>query len=177
MMQMVGETRIDFVGIQRPAIAISVVLIVIGMAAMFYRGSKIFDIDFNGGTSVQILLKREMPIEQVRARVAGKLPDVWVTGFKVEGKRDRIFKIDTSITGFGDVGTIKITDRSGKTAVVDLSQAVTGDDIIEAINAADVNVERRETQVLTDCSSRTARTRPRAISLLPMATNGIRQSD
>jgi SecD/SecF fusion protein len=149
MMRLLGATHIDFIGKRRIAAACSVLLIAIGLGATAYRGRDILDIDFNGGTSVRVLLKKGIPIDDTRKLVEeGGLPDVWVTGVDVDGKdsqgqtyKDRVYKIDTSLTNFGIIGTIKITDRSGKSAIVDLSDAETREDVVKAIKQAGVNVE------------------------------------
>jgi SecD/SecF fusion protein len=51
---------------------LSLVLIAIGMVAVYARGSQLFDIDFTGGTSVSFILKPEakMPISDVRAALS-----------------------------------------------------------------------------------------------------------
>ncbi len=149
MMRLLGATHIDFIGKRRIAAACSVLLIAIGLGATAYRGRDILDIDFNGGTSVRVLLKKGIPIDDTRKLVEeGGLPDAWVTGVDVDGKdsqgqtyEDRVYKIDTSLTNFGIIGTIKITDRSGKSAIIDLSEAETREDVVKAIKQAGVNVE------------------------------------
>lgn len=51
--------------------------------------------------------------------------------------------------GFGQLGTIKLIDRSGNEAIVDLSAAETFMDIIDAINAAGVGITARVNQAQT----------------------------
>ena len=60
MLRLFGDTKIDFVGIMKPAIAISVLISVLGVAAAWHRsivGPGMFDTDFTGGTVVQIVLE------------------------------------------------------------------------------------------------------------------------
>ncbi len=52
MSRMIGETNFDFLKQQSLWIGISIVTIVVGMAAFFARGEANYDIDFTGGTMV-----------------------------------------------------------------------------------------------------------------------------
>ena len=94
MMQFVGETHFDFIRYCNPAIAVSAVIIGAGLVAGIMRGSELLDIDFTGGSSVQIVFEKEKAkdIAEVREAVAG-LPDVAVSAV---GESDLDFKIDTS---------------------------------------------------------------------------------
>ncbi|UUO08592.1 protein translocase subunit SecD [Blastopirellula sp. J2-11] len=126
--------KFDFLGKRQMAMSISLVLIVIGVIAVGARGKTIFDIDFNGGSSVQVYLKEALPIATVREMVSEKLPDVSISSVTLEGKENQIYKIDTSMTGLGKLGSIKVTDRTGKSATVDLSDADSLREITVAIN-------------------------------------------
>ncbi len=97
MMQFVGETHIDFVRWRGTAIAASSVVIAIGMGAVYLRGADLFDIDFTGGVSVQILLKPDhrRGIAEVRELVSD-LTDVAVSSVGTAEMKDREYKIDTS---------------------------------------------------------------------------------
>jgi len=48
------DINIDFVGRRKIAFAISLGLILIGIAALLYRGGALYGIDFAGGTIVQL---------------------------------------------------------------------------------------------------------------------------
>ncbi len=58
-------TNINFIGIRKTAITISVVLIVIGLLSVAIRGFN-YGIDFSGGTMVQLLFKEDVHIDKVR---------------------------------------------------------------------------------------------------------------
>ncbi len=94
MMQMVGETHYDFIRWRTPAIVASLILIAVGLGAAASRGKELLDIDFTGGSSVQLLFAegKQQDIAQVRKAVAD-LPDVAVSSI---GEENREFKIDTS---------------------------------------------------------------------------------
>jgi len=132
---LLGHSSINFLSYKIPAVGVSIALIVIGLVAAFTRGRDLYDIDFNGGLSVQILLAEEMTTGEVRQRVSS-LPDVTVTAVDVEGRESRVYKIDTSISGFGELGEVKVTNRAGKSTVVDLSGATTPEEVVETIRQA-----------------------------------------
>jgi SecD/SecF fusion protein len=94
MMQIVGHTDFDFIRWRTPAIAASVIVIAIGLAAAVLRGKELLDIDFTGGSSVQLVFSegKQHSISEVRDAVA-ELPDVAVSSV---GERGMEFKIDTS---------------------------------------------------------------------------------
>ncbi|MCA9267408.1 MAG: protein translocase subunit SecD, partial [Planctomycetales bacterium] len=127
MMQFLTETNFDFLSRRRLFIGASIVLIAVGMAALVARGKTIFDIDFNGGTSVNLLLRdgQAMPIAEVRKLVEGAdLGDVSVTAVNVEKYgADRSYIINSSITGeeppqVGDPATYSASQEAKSKAVV-----------------------------------------------------------
>ena len=99
MARLFGRTNIGFVRWMRPAIIGSILFILAGLAAAWQRGQGLFDIDFTGGTSVQVAFKPDQPLDvaDVREAVAA-LPDVAVSavtgGDSPPGTR---YKIDTSL--------------------------------------------------------------------------------
>ncbi len=76
MMKFVGITNIDFLGKWRIFATASVALILIGVAAMAARGRNMLDIDFLGGTSVQLLFQQPQEIAQVRVTLANVPPEI-----------------------------------------------------------------------------------------------------
>ena len=94
MMQWFRQTNIDFVGWMRPAAILSLVVIGIGLVGVFARGKDLLDIDFIGGSSVQVQFKADQPqdIAEVRKEVS-QLPDSTVSAV---GTQNLEFKIDTS---------------------------------------------------------------------------------
>jgi SecD/SecF fusion protein len=72
MMKILSSPNFDFLGVRWAAIGASLVIITIGMAAVFARGSQLLDIDFTGGSSVTFMLKESaaMPISDVRAALS-----------------------------------------------------------------------------------------------------------
>ena len=154
MLRIVGDTHLDFIGRRKIAGACSIVLILIGIGALVTRGKDILDIDFLGGTSVQMLLKEPMAISTVRDRVeGGELGDVSVVGVQIEDEEangeqsqqskvgeSRSFIVNSSITGeetpeLGD--PVKYTPK-GETDALDY--------IVKSVN------EEAETADLEDAS-------------------------
>ncbi len=123
----IGVPKVDYVKIMIPATILSVVLIVVGMGAFFARGRGVYDIDFNGGTSVIATLKATMPMNEVRERLNknfegveqdGNKATYTLTGIRaVQGVEDgRIWKIDSSLldeTKLQDVVKNSFSPESG----------------------------------------------------------------
>ncbi len=66
-MQFIKETHIDFIGKRKIAIAISSVLILIGIVSLIIKGGPKYGIDFTGGTSLQIQFQKPVNIGKIRA--------------------------------------------------------------------------------------------------------------
>ena len=75
MMQILSATQIDFIGKRKLAAVASILVIGIGLIGIGGRGVDIFDIDFRGGTSVQLQLKASTETEQVRQRLASQFTE------------------------------------------------------------------------------------------------------
>jgi SecD/SecF fusion protein len=99
MARLFGQTTFEFVRWVRPAIIGSLAFILLGLAAAAQRGQGLFDIDFTGGTSVQVAFKPEqaLDIAEVRKAVA-VLPDVAVSAVtSADVPAGTRYKIDTSV--------------------------------------------------------------------------------
>jgi SecD/SecF fusion protein len=72
MMRLMTQTNIDFLRGRNVAWVVSLLLIGIGMTAVYSRGQKLLDIDFTGGSSVTFALDEadKMPISEVRAALS-----------------------------------------------------------------------------------------------------------
>jgi len=99
MARIFGQPDFGFVRWVRPAIIWSTAFILLGLAAAWKRGQGLFDIDFTGGTSVQVGFKPDKGLEigEVREAVS-VLPDVAVSSVTAaEGEENLRYKIDTSL--------------------------------------------------------------------------------
>jgi len=94
MMKFFTTPNFSFIRYCIPAIVVSSVIVAAGLVAMVSRGKELLDIDFTGGSSVQIEFAegKTQPIAEVRKAVA-LLPDVAVSSV---GEAGHEFKIDTS---------------------------------------------------------------------------------
>ena len=73
MMELIKNTRIDFMGIRKYAFAFSCVLVLLGLfgVVQIYRGHANLGIDLAGGTSIQLKFGKPVSIDQVRQLLAG----------------------------------------------------------------------------------------------------------
>ena len=98
MRRMIGGTKIDFLGKRRMAAIGSLVVILVGLIAVFGRGKGLLDIDFTGGVSVQTMFDEAQDISDVRRQLGGKLQDLTVSDVQIPGEpKNRRFMINTSI--------------------------------------------------------------------------------
>ena len=73
MMELVRNTKIDFMGLKKYAFAFSGALTILGLvgAVQVYRGQANLGIDLAGGTSMQLRFQKPVAMDEVRA-VLGK---------------------------------------------------------------------------------------------------------
>jgi len=96
MMQVISATNYDFMGMAKYAVTASVIVIVLGMGALFLRGQGVLDIDFTGGVAVELLFKEPKDIGEVRHRLQ-ELRDLAVSDVRLEGEEPhRRFVINTA---------------------------------------------------------------------------------
>lgn len=79
MLRIIGQTNFDFMGKRYVAAAFSMILIVAGLAAVVGQGSNLFGIDFTEGVAVELQFRQPEDVADVRAELAGQLPDVSVS--------------------------------------------------------------------------------------------------
>jgi SecD/SecF fusion protein len=120
MANFLPKPNVDWVRFLKPAVAGSMLLIVVGLIATVARGKGLFDIDLAGGTSVTFLLRNPTPEEQIRAKldtafegmhdpVTNTRVDHNVYGMTVETQPpNTVYKVDSSLE---DVELLKKTVR------------------------------------------------------------------
>ncbi len=87
MMSMLGETKFDFVKPVKVCVAISCIIIALGLGVAVYRGNDFLDIDFMGGSAVQVNLREgtdltlaDMREQLGKEEVKKNLPDAEANG-------------------------------------------------------------------------------------------------
>ncbi len=85
MMQILGGTNIDFLGMRRLAGAGSLAVIALGLVGVFSRGEGLLDIDFTGGVSVETVFVEPQRTAEVRDALDA-LPDLAVSDVRYEGE-------------------------------------------------------------------------------------------
>jgi SecD/SecF fusion protein len=84
MMDLVGDTRINFMSKTRICVAISLLLIVAGIAGVAMRGGRLLDIDFSGGISVVMYLQEGEDDARVRQKLDQAFSGRVVNGVKAQ---------------------------------------------------------------------------------------------
>ena len=64
-----GNTNIDFMGARRPAVGVSVLLVVVSIVALLVNGLN-FGLEFTGGVVIEVGYDEPVELENVRARLA-----------------------------------------------------------------------------------------------------------
>ena len=106
MLKLMDKSNIDFIAPRKACMTVSVILIALGLYAVYARGVGMYNIDFTGGTLVTIRLNEDDPQVKgltdsqrsafVRSK-AGTLPDVTIESLSVGGaKSGERFNIRTT---------------------------------------------------------------------------------
>ena len=88
MFRLLGQTNWNFMRMRFAAIALSALLIAIGLAGVFQRGRDLFDIDFTGGTLAAVRLNQPVDSATVRSLTEKWLPDVSVEELHLRDEPD-----------------------------------------------------------------------------------------
>jgi len=100
MLEILGKTSIDFMGLRRYSFAFSGVLVLVGLLALvqIWLGKANLGIDFAGGTAVQLKFEHPISIEQARqALIRNGLPDIELQEFISDNKLMVRVKAQTTI--------------------------------------------------------------------------------
>jgi len=89
MIQLLGKTKIDFIGKRYYAFAFSAMLLILGIIAIAQigRGKANLGIDFTGGTAIQIKFERAIMLSEIRDALSDEgLKDFDIQDMPAEGK-------------------------------------------------------------------------------------------
>ena len=102
MIELFRAANYNFIGRRRVAYAVSLVVLVIGLGSLATRGIR-YDIDFTGGTLVQVRFERRPDIGAIRgALTKGGIGDSIIQ--EVGDPREYIIRLPLSATSSQDVG-------------------------------------------------------------------------
>ena len=116
-MQLIKETKIDFLSKRRIALIASGLVILIGMITMVMKGGPDYSIDFLGGTEIHVRFPNEIPINDIRNALTdvgfssaeiknfGNAKDVLI---RIEQQQENSEVSDAILTGL----TQKFTDNT-----------------------------------------------------------------
>lgn len=94
-----NTTSFDFVGKRRIAYVVSILIILLGFAAMLMHGGLRYGVDFAGGVMVQVQFEKDVPDEQVKKALADiKLPGLTVQQIGSDN-RDYMLRFSSSVEG------------------------------------------------------------------------------
>jgi preprotein translocase subunit SecF len=106
MIEIIGKTKIDFMGKRSIALIISALLLILGLVTVVQvaRGAANLGIDFAGGTAVQIKFTEQVPLQEVRSSlIKGGIDDFDLQDFPKENKiLIKIKKQEDVLGGFSE---------------------------------------------------------------------------
>jgi SecD/SecF fusion protein len=101
MMHIFSNPNYDFIGKRAVAVALSVIVIAIGMVGVVARGKGLLDIDFTGGVSVEVVFQEPQKIADIREKLRSiddKLPDVTVQDVQIASDKPNLrYVVNTSV--------------------------------------------------------------------------------
>ena len=101
MLQLVRETKIDFLRVSKPFIAISLVVIIGSWVVFFQKGSANFGVDFLGGDSVTLQFDQKVPAEQLR----DALEDGGIRGATIQYQRAAVIEGEEKVHEYLEIKT------------------------------------------------------------------------
>jgi SecD/SecF fusion protein len=70
MLKIIGETKIDFMKLAKPAFIVSWLIIVVGLGWGFKRGSDVFGVEFTSGDEITLGLEQDKIVDEAKLRSA-----------------------------------------------------------------------------------------------------------
>ena len=96
MRRMLKNLNVDFIKYGKPAALGSVLLVVIGLAVVFYKGDRIYGIDFAGGDVISVQFKERLDTAKIRSVAnAAKIGEIQPTYTSALGGAKEVLEIET----------------------------------------------------------------------------------
>lgn len=106
MIEILKNTKIDFMGLKKYTFVISAILVILGLFAtvQIYLGNANMGVDFAGGTAIQVKFSGHVPLQEIRkALEEGQIKDADLQDLPTENKvLIRIKKQEEVLGGFSD---------------------------------------------------------------------------
>lgn len=94
------KMNVDFVGKRRMFIGLSLAVILLGLAALVFRGGLNYGIDFAGGTMVQVRFSKDLNVDEIRQALGGMdLGDVSIQQFEDKAAHEFLIRVEKSRAG------------------------------------------------------------------------------
>ncbi len=111
-MQLIGDTSIDFMGLRRVFLGLSLVLLLAGALSVIRNGGPKFGIDFKGGTLVYVKFQDAPDVAQIRSVLTNKGLKVATLQPFEDSADSHELKIDLDLAG-------DVVETSGKSQVIE----------------------------------------------------------
>jgi preprotein translocase subunit SecF len=99
-----NDININFIGARRIAFAVSVILILLGVGSLLFKGGPRYGIDFAGGIMVQISFKEKVQLEEIKNSLKdAAIPDMVVQRFGMEDDNEFLIRVSALNLQPGDV--------------------------------------------------------------------------
>jgi len=112
------NTKINFVGMIRYTLALSWILIIVGVVSLVIKGGPSYGVDFRGGTMFQVKFAKPVSAADIRATVDGlETESSSVQNFGADEDNEYLINIDTKnedLEQFSDQFTAAFETRFGK---------------------------------------------------------------
>ncbi len=124
-MRILGQTKIDFMGMRRTFFVVSLIIIMVGMGSIVLKGLE-FGIDFVGGTELVVEFEEAVPVGEIRSamteagfdqaviRTFGAPQDILIRTIEMDREDERVRDIILSVLAerFPDNETIVLREDS-----------------------------------------------------------------
>ncbi len=124
-MRILGQTKIDFMGLRRTFFVVSLIIIMVGMGSIVLKGLE-FGIDFVGGTELVVEFEEAVPVGDIRSamtdagfdqaviRTFGAPQDILIRTIEMDREDERVRDIILSVLAerFPDNETIVLREDS-----------------------------------------------------------------